>query len=85
MSKNLKQEDIAQLLGCGRSTYAMYEQGREMDYKLLVKLANFYNVSLDYLFDRTDNPFIEDSYSKDEIEFINKSLSVYKEIKDKYY
>lgn len=82
---NLNQEDVAALIGVARTTYAMYEQGnREMDYELLIKLADYYNVSLDYLFGRTDNPIHIESYTVDEIEFITRTLTVYKDIKKRY-
>lgn len=81
---NLNQEDIAKIIGVGRSTYAMYEQGnREMDYQSIIKLANHYKVSLDYIFERTDIPIHSESYTKDEIEFVTRSLQLYKEMKKK--
>lgn len=84
MKNNLRQEDIAEFLGVARSTYAMYEQGnREMDYAMLIKLADFYKVSLDYLFGRTDFPIHPESYTHDEIEFMVRSLGLYKEMKTK--
>ncbi|MBO1003160.1 helix-turn-helix domain-containing protein [Pseudogracilibacillus auburnensis] len=80
----LNQEDIAKFLGVARTTYAMYEQGnREMDYELLIKLADYYKVSLDYLFGRSDNPVHIESYAYDEIEFINRTLEVYRDLKSK--
>lgn len=80
------QEQVADYIGVARSTYAMYEQGnREMDYQLLVKLADLYKVSLDYIFGRTDNPIHYESYSDDEIEFLVRAINLYKEIKNKYY
>jgi transcriptional regulator with XRE-family HTH domain len=86
IKNNLKQDDIAKVLGVGRTTYSNYEQGlREMDYTLLVKLADYYKVSLDYLFGRSDMPIHPDSFSDDEIEFMTNSLFLYKKIKDKYY
>ncbi|MBR3933952.1 MAG: helix-turn-helix transcriptional regulator [Clostridia bacterium] len=34
-----------------------YENGvREADYATLIKFADYFNVSLDYLLERTDNP-----------------------------
>lgn len=81
----MSQKEIANFLNVGRTTYSMYEQGhREMPYELLIKLADFYNVSLDYIFERTNNPIHQESYSKDELEFMLKSLELYREIKDKY-
>ncbi|MBS4188669.1 helix-turn-helix transcriptional regulator [Bacillus sp. FJAT-49705] len=84
LKHDLKQEDIANLLGVARTTYAMYEQGnREMDYQLLIKLADYYKVSLDYLFGRSAVPIHPGSYSEDEIEFMVRSLGLYKEMKTK--
>lgn len=81
---NLKQEDVANILGVARTTYAMYEQGnREMDYELLIKLANHYKVSTDYILGRTNLPIHNESYSDDEVEFMTKSLELYKEMKEK--
>ena len=38
-------------------TYSQYENGViELTAERLVKLADFYNVSIDYLLGRTDNP-----------------------------
>jgi transcriptional regulator with XRE-family HTH domain len=81
---NLNQEEIAKIIGVGRTTYAMYEQGnREMDYRSLIKLANYYKVSLDYIFGRTDIPIHLESYTPDEIEFMTRSLQLYKDMKNK--
>lgn len=83
---NLTQVEIANILGVARTTYAGYESGtREMDYKTLIKLADFYKVSLDYIFGRTKNPVqhVSDNYSDDEIEFMFKALSLYREMKEK--
>lgn len=86
LERNLTQEDVANILGVARSTYAMYEQGnREMDYASLVKLADFYKVSLDYLFGRTQVPIHPESYTKDEIEFMIRCLNLYKEMKSKHF
>lgn len=84
LNKSLSQEDVAKILGVARSTYNSYENGkREMDYDMLVKLANFYKVSLDYLFGRTDFPVHNESYTDDEIEYVTRSLALYKEMKSK--
>ena len=82
---NLTQEDVANFLEVARTTYANYEQNkREMDYESLLKLRARYEVSLDYLFGLTDNPFMLEDYSKDEIEFVNRTLEVYRSVKNKY-
>ncbi|HGI3102857.1 helix-turn-helix domain-containing protein [Streptococcus anginosus] len=52
---DLTQENIALLLNCSRSTYSRYEEGnRTIDICDLIKLADYYDVSLDYLVGRVD-------------------------------
>lgn len=52
-SENLTQQELAEKLGIGRVNYTRYETGAARpDYETLIKLADFYDVSLDELFDR---------------------------------
>lgn len=54
--RDLKQKDIADVLGCSQVCYSYYEIGRrEIPIDLLIKLADYYHTSLDYLLYRTDN------------------------------
>jgi transcriptional regulator with XRE-family HTH domain len=49
-SKNLSQAELAQALGISRSALSLYEIGkREPDFKLLCNIANYFDVSTDYL------------------------------------
>lgn len=51
------QAEIAMVLGITRSQYHLYESGkREIPVHHLIKLAKFYNVSLDYLAGLTNVP-----------------------------
>ena len=53
------QKQISQLLLCDQSLYSKYERGeREIPLKIIVALADFYKVSVDYRIGRTDNPEI---------------------------
>ena len=52
---DLTQAQIAKVLMCDQSLYSKYERGeREIPLRLLVVLAEYYNVSLDYLVGRTN-------------------------------
>ena len=52
-----KQEDIALVLNITRQQYQLYESGkREMPMHHFVTLAEYYNVSLDYLAGLVDTP-----------------------------
>ncbi len=54
--KKLLQKDIANFLNITTSAYGYYEQGkREPDTHTVNSLADFYNVSSDYLLGRTNN------------------------------
>lgn len=47
---DLNQEDIAKLLGIQQTQYSRYELGKNMmSIDKYIKLALFYNVSLDYI------------------------------------
>lgn len=53
IDNDLTQEDIARILNCSLIAYSHYENGeREMPLELLIKLADYYNVSLDTLVGR---------------------------------
>lgn len=57
LSRGRTQHDIASALNISRSAYALYEaEKRQIGYGSLIALADYYNVSLDYLFGRTDDP-----------------------------
>ncbi len=49
-SKNLDQKDIANALGVLDATVSMWETGKRVPYhELLIKIADFFDVSIDYL------------------------------------
>lgn len=56
---DLTQKQIAQILNCSQQVYSNYELGqRDIPTDVLIKLSKFYNVSVDYLLEITDNPQI---------------------------
>lgn len=53
--KDMTQKQISQLLNCTQQTYSRYETGEiTIDIYNLIKLANFYSTSTDYLLGLTD-------------------------------
>lgn len=58
-----KQREIAELLETSQTMYARYERGaNEMPVRHLLKLAKYYNVSMDYLCGLTNRKY---PYPKD--------------------
>lgn len=56
-AQNLTQKHVADHLGIKEVSYQRYEYGdRTPNLNQLIALANFYNISLDYLVGRSDNP-----------------------------
>lgn len=52
---DLKQSDIAEYLGIQQTVYSRYERGYQtIPLEHLIKLADYYHVSLDYLVGRAD-------------------------------
>ena len=51
------QRSLAAILGIPQPQYFRYEQGyRDLPTDLLIKLADLYDTSIDYMLERTDNP-----------------------------
>ncbi len=57
--RGMSQVRLAIELGLNQNTISRYESGaREADYRTLIAIADYFDVSLDYLLGRTDNPMI---------------------------
>ena len=57
IGRGYTQEEIADAIGVARSTYPRYESDKRLpDIYKLCALADYFDVSLDYLLARTDNP-----------------------------
>lgn len=58
-NKKISQLKLSLDLNMNQNTISRYETGeREADYKTLIKIADYFNVSIDYLLGRTNNPEI---------------------------
>lgn len=55
--RDITQKTIAKYLNVSQNTYSQYETGViSLTADVLIKLADYYRVSVDYLLDRTNNP-----------------------------
>ncbi len=55
--KGFSQLKLAMDLNMNQNSISRYEnEEREADYATLIKFADYFNVSIDYLLERTDNP-----------------------------
>ncbi len=54
---DLTQKQMGEILNCSQRAYSYYESGQHnTPNEVLLKLADFYGVSTDYLLGRTDQP-----------------------------
>lgn len=55
LNNGLKQSDLLKKFNLSSARYSQYENDKRVpDYELLIKFADFYNVSIDYLLGRTN-------------------------------
>ena len=56
-NSGISQLKLAMDLGMNQNSISRYENlERQADYETLIKFADYFNVSIDYLLGRTDNP-----------------------------
>ncbi len=57
LARNITQQRLAIDLNMNQNSISRYENGeREADYRKLKLLADYFNVWIDYLLERTENP-----------------------------
>lgn len=55
--RDIKQKEMADFLKIHQTTYSDYELGNlNVPIDVLIRLAKFYNTSVDYIVELTDNP-----------------------------
>ena len=53
---NLTQSELAKILSCSQRVYSNYERGDlDIPTDILIKLADYYKISIDFILDRTNN------------------------------
>ena len=56
-TKKVKQKELAELFSITPRTWRFYEAGkREPNIASLIKIADYFDISIDFLVGRTDNP-----------------------------
>lgn len=76
---DLEQKDISKLLGISTNQYGRYERGEnDIRFEYIIRLAQYYNVSIDYIAGFTNYKNGKDSLSKDE----TKVLNIYHDLSD---
>ncbi|MBQ7316813.1 MAG: helix-turn-helix transcriptional regulator [Clostridia bacterium] len=57
LDRDLNQTQVARMLNMSQTGYSKYETGEnDVPTQILIKLANFYGTSIDYILGQTDNP-----------------------------
>lgn len=92
-AKGMTQEQVAAYLNAAKSTVSQYENNvNEPDLQTLVKLADLFGVSVDYLFGRgepadkkeetADWPYLlKEKLTEEEAEYLQESLAMYRKWK----
>ncbi len=79
--RDLRQSDLAKMVGIDQRTISNYETGKSKpDSDALIRLADFFNVSIDYLVGRVQQDFYYSQDKKKVIENIQQSLEELKKM-----
>ncbi|MED4126508.1 helix-turn-helix transcriptional regulator [Halalkalibacterium halodurans] len=91
--RNITQEKLAAALSINRSTYAKYETGEnEPDNQTLKMLADYFDVSVDFLLGRTDDEspisiafsHRKDPLTKEEEEYLERQLEEFRQWRKRF-
>ncbi len=91
-ANSLTQEQVASYLNVAKSTISQYENNiNEPDIETIVKLADWYGVTLDHMLGRElyplpaneqeQSPLLRERLSVDELEYLQDSLELYRKWK----
>lgn len=80
--KNISQAQLAKKLGVQRSTICLYESGKRLpSYDILINLADYFNVSIDYLLGRDSASSVDNELrQRPNYELSEKFASEYAEL-----
>ena len=83
--KKISQSELANTFNLSQSTIAYYEANKKQpNFKTIIQLADYFNVTIDYLLDRTDiktlSKIIESEPNQTEI----LAMNIFKELKPEF-
>lgn len=79
--RDLRQSDVARATGLDQKTLSNYETGKtNPDSYALIKLADFFGVTIDYLVERTDNNFLDKEKIRGMLDEIQKDIDELKQL-----
>jgi Predicted transcriptional regulators len=82
--KMISQKDFAKIIGVAQSTYALYEtRKREPALDVLIKIAQYFNVTTDYLLGLSEGATIENEFIYQDTALNNESIFFLKQLKDR--
>lgn len=84
-ANKLTQDDMANFLNISRSSVGMYEQGkREPSYEMMEKIADYFNVDIDYLIGRKETteriPTMSNAFNERLEYYLNNSDEINKKV-----
>lgn len=76
LNKNLQQKEAAIELGMSHTGYSSYENDSRMPgLKMLIKLADYYSVSIDFLLGRDEKTYVDKNEIEKQIEILKSELN----------
>ncbi len=73
LQRGKTQQELAEILNITSSAYSLYETGkRQLNYESLLILADYFNVSLDYLFGRSEVKKLPVDFTPDDMYFLKQ-------------
>ena len=82
--KKLRQQDVADAINCSQAVYSRYENGeREPSKIVLNSLADFYNVSVDYILGRDQEELAPDAITPALLTREERMLQMFRQMDEK--
>lgn len=84
-NKGVLQKEVAKHIGVSERVYGFYEAGRfPKDEQILISIANYFDVSVDYLIGRVDKPYqkiIDKNLPQELVDAKIQAIKVFKDLK----